>query len=1414
MREFPKICIIFLLIIFLFQANYAFALEIKYPSLPGTLTPEEINQKLKVGEINSGEVLALYFKYFFNLSFIIVVTICVGVLIYGGVLYLLSPARPAILVSAKKWISSALLGLLILVCSYAVLYTINPQLTIFRLERELREISEKPKAEIPSLFKRYAYIPTGKLIEEKLDKLEETTTTQRGERLVLVNKIEQVADEIVQKSKRLRRQLNELKSLTDNCRCGISQCEPGSRYEWSRGRCWCKPKETPCTIDCDKELIIAQMEAVGKTISELKAIQMKIVTLQTPLIIDDLELRAAGMLMSLSQDLADYSFFAYQRLLQEKREIEVEPEVALAGWPELNLFLESKLAKVEQWTQDAKNVTSTNQVPCNEILSNIGLIKQNIENISERINEIEGETEETFRQGTLEKINEAITTIENHLPIIKEPLISSIVNTYLPQITSQAQILQLVDYTKEKIIKETKTPGEIQSIVEKLRERLFKEDPNDEIESIKELTEKAKNAPDSQAKLLALSKIKLRIPIIRGYLYKIWKEQGEIVADPATFFYDPEIWENEKIKKETERLNPIIVFAETSPAEVNTMIAQALNEVLGPETFELSKDEWDEIANQAITEAMGRGVEDIFETLGETLAEELRKRILENFQEQIESSLFLAFIPKIPVAQAQGEYQEKVVRDYLAKQLDNVLKTELPPFIENALKKAAADLIADWTAKNAPALLTPETYEGFHQKFSEFYTTKLQDLVPQLSEILSTQLIDYVPDFLADYLNLINDNLKSLVEDFKNYVTSQITQLVDSIVIKLGKSLGVGDTFLEVFVSAINIFLEDYTGVYIEANLFQRLDVYRWQRQIEGWLSLTVKDVLPKKIQEDLETPLIEYLKEEAPDIANFLQDADGMTKKARDALVEKKGVIKKKIEEIAKKPVKNVLFEKVEDILEKTVYEILLLSPEIKKVLQYSIRDQLPSKLTQPLYNAFPEKAKAKLVDLLLPEYAKILKTKRLIDLIEDPEKKYCLTTPWEQIRKTGKAQKCLGFLGESLIEMMGKEAKVLNKPIIEMMDEENKGFFNKTPLETFPKEFRQTGFQVLGIDNPNTSRNEAKAGKILDYCSEPTKILVQLIYQYLPDPNDRPEGVNKLLTILNKSPYNFIAEPLPPAGLGLGQPETAKDLDKPLPDLLPTDETAKDYLTKKTWAEILKEIGIDLNQTLLDRLASGDPKLHRALTAKLGEIIDKDDLENNPDKTMLELIGQKLGDSSIAEKIQDKKLIELTGISFLSKSILELIQERQGSNAHNIFSKSFYYFLPQEIKDRFETDIGNGIKNQPPFNQKIIELLPQKWQETIADYFGIDIDEAVEKAIQETNIEEEINKAFGRNKERISNEIAKSLLRVYAKTTGEKLAQDPEKLEQLREGISDVLTPLAKKAIEEKLQKGYLLNSLKELK
>jgi hypothetical protein len=105
-------------------------LEIVYPRIPGEATPPTV--------ISEG--LPNYIKYIFNFSIAIIGIIVFGVLIYNGLQYILSTGSPEKLGSAKKGITSALIGIVILFSAALLFNTINPQLTV--LEAELPDIIE------------------------------------------------------------------------------------------------------------------------------------------------------------------------------------------------------------------------------------------------------------------------------------------------------------------------------------------------------------------------------------------------------------------------------------------------------------------------------------------------------------------------------------------------------------------------------------------------------------------------------------------------------------------------------------------------------------------------------------------------------------------------------------------------------------------------------------------------------------------------------------------------------------------------------------------------------------------------------------------------------------------------------------------------------------------------------------------------------------------------------------------------------------------------------------------------------------------------------------------------------------------------------------------------------------------------
>jgi hypothetical protein len=127
MQRKEKIIILFVIFIFtlLFSSGSVLAeeesktLEIVYPEIPGVATPKLVS----IGLPN-------YIEYIFNFSFYLVALAILGALVYAGIQYFTSFGNPSKLTSARQGITAGFLGVLILLSSYLVFNTINPQLVI------------------------------------------------------------------------------------------------------------------------------------------------------------------------------------------------------------------------------------------------------------------------------------------------------------------------------------------------------------------------------------------------------------------------------------------------------------------------------------------------------------------------------------------------------------------------------------------------------------------------------------------------------------------------------------------------------------------------------------------------------------------------------------------------------------------------------------------------------------------------------------------------------------------------------------------------------------------------------------------------------------------------------------------------------------------------------------------------------------------------------------------------------------------------------------------------------------------------------------------------------------------------------------------------------------------------------------
>jgi len=202
---------------FLLLAGEIFAqrqLEVTYPSIQG-FRPETASSSLPG-----------YVKYIFNFTIAIIGLIGFGALIVGGFRYLTSAGNAEKLKNAKKQIKSAFLGILILLFSYLILTTINPQLIVFR------ELTIRPTPEAPPLPEiPISPFPTADILERIKE---------------FAEAVEQTADSIVDIAQ-------EIKTLTDNCDCDTTQsmclCEDYQNGDCEPQYCYSASNDQPCPDD-------------------------------------------------------------------------------------------------------------------------------------------------------------------------------------------------------------------------------------------------------------------------------------------------------------------------------------------------------------------------------------------------------------------------------------------------------------------------------------------------------------------------------------------------------------------------------------------------------------------------------------------------------------------------------------------------------------------------------------------------------------------------------------------------------------------------------------------------------------------------------------------------------------------------------------------------------------------------------------------------------------------------------------------------------------------------------------------------------------------------------------------------------------------------------------------------------------
>jgi len=313
MNKKKKNILFFLCLLFLFLgACFIFAqareLEIKYPVIPGIEIPA-----------TTETVLPVYVKYIFNLAIMIAGIVAFGALVFGGIRYLTSGGSPSAQKDASGQIAAAFFSLIILLSSYLILFTIDPELVVFS-SPSLEKIPS-PDLSPPSVFERpaiYQEIPTGYFIDKNLDK----------ERL---NKVDNLSKKIMQKVNELKSLTDDLQKLTKDCKCGRTESNPASCLAGE-----VCPQNIVCRGDfysnydpCQnrKQKIDPKKDEISKKVDEIRKLKTDLETEKEGLVKDLADLtKAEDIMINCFDQPISYALLAS---LKEILDIQVEK---IEGW--------------------------------------------------------------------------------------------------------------------------------------------------------------------------------------------------------------------------------------------------------------------------------------------------------------------------------------------------------------------------------------------------------------------------------------------------------------------------------------------------------------------------------------------------------------------------------------------------------------------------------------------------------------------------------------------------------------------------------------------------------------------------------------------------------------------------------------------------------------------------------------------------------------------------------------------------------------------------------------------------------------------------------------------------------------------------------------------------------------------------
>lgn len=198
-------------------AGFVYALEVNYPPIPGAAPPTDFPSFAKYivyFSMWAGGVIALF------------------MFVIGGIRYVLSTGNPERMVNAKNQIIGSLLGLLIILSSFIILNTINPQLTNLSMEPlSSIDIQAPPEVKEPEITSIQSSIDPESSPSRIIEKMFEVYISEYPEpdetwipRVIRLKNRAVASQEIVERIYALNK---DLRSASRDCECEETEVEKG-----------------------------------------------------------------------------------------------------------------------------------------------------------------------------------------------------------------------------------------------------------------------------------------------------------------------------------------------------------------------------------------------------------------------------------------------------------------------------------------------------------------------------------------------------------------------------------------------------------------------------------------------------------------------------------------------------------------------------------------------------------------------------------------------------------------------------------------------------------------------------------------------------------------------------------------------------------------------------------------------------------------------------------------------------------------------------------------------------------------------------------------------------------------------------------------------------------------------------------